>query len=318
MCSWRNVGRARNMSLTAFPRASVNLPAGYGVCPTPSPLDPPTMDDATNSQKRSLVLHSAAKHYDLLASALTLGRERALRERLVDLARLAPGEVVLDVGCGTGSLALVAKRRVGDTGEVHGIDAAPEMIAQATRKAAKAGLRVAFQAGRAEALPFPNAHFDVVFSTLMLHHLPAPVRQSLGEEIQRVLKPGGRVIAVDFEPPKGKRGGLISRFHRHGHVPLAAIIALLERTGLWVVESGSVGASDLQFAVARRPRAGENSPAHVHRSLEPLPAPRWILPAAVVALVAAHGIVFHIASLAWTFSAMVALIAVAALLVVTL
>jgi ubiquinone/menaquinone biosynthesis C-methylase UbiE len=261
-----------------------------------------------------MVLHSAAKHYDLLAAALTLGRERAVRERLADLAQLVPGEIVLDVGCGTGSLALVAKRRVGDTGEVHGIDAAPEMIAQATRKAAKAGLRVAFQAGRAEALPFPDAHFDVVFSTLMLHHLPASVRQSLAEEIQRVLKPGGRVIAVDFEPPKDKKGGLISRFHRHGHVPLAAIIELLERSGLWVAESGSVGVSDLQFAVARRPWAGESQPTHVRRSLAPLPAPRWILPAVVVALVAAHGLFFRAALSAWTLPT-IALLALAVLLV---
>jgi ubiquinone/menaquinone biosynthesis C-methylase UbiE len=272
------------------------------------------MDSATSSQPRSLVLHSAAKHYDLLAAALTLGRERAVRERLADLARLVPGEIVLDVGCGTGSLAIVAKRRVGDAGEVHGIDAAPEMIAQATRKAAKAGLRVAFETGRAEALPFPDAHFDVVFSTLMLHHLPAPVRQSLGEEISRVLKPGGRVIAVDFEPPKEKKGGLISRFHRHGHVPLAAIIELLQRTGHWVVESGSVGISDLQFAVARRPQPGENPPTHVHRSLEPLPAPRWILPAVVVAVLLAHGLLIHIASSAWALST-IALVAVAAVLV---
>jgi ubiquinone/menaquinone biosynthesis C-methylase UbiE len=272
------------------------------------------MVSATNSQPRSAVLHSTAKYYDLLAFALTLGRERALRERIVDLARLVSGEVVLDVGCGTGSLAIVAKRRVGDAGELHGIDAAPEMIAQATRKAAKAGLRIEFQAGRAEALPFPDARFDVVFSTLMLHHLPGPVRQSLGEEIQRVLKPGGRVIAVDFEPPKKKKGGLISRFHRHGHVPLAAIIELLQRTGHWVVESGSVGVSDLQFAVARRPRAGETQPTQIHRSLEPLPARRWILPAVVVALVAAHGILFHIASSAWTLPT-IALLVAAALLV---
>jgi SAM-dependent methyltransferase len=143
------------------------------------------------------------------------------------------------------------------------------------------------------------------------------VRQSLGEEILRVLKPGGRVIAVDFEPPKEKKGGLISRFHRHGHVPLTAIIELLERTGHWVVESGSVGVSDLQFVVARRPRSGENQPTHAHRSLAPLPAPRWILPAVVVALVAAHGVLLHVVSLAWTLPT-IALLVVAALLVVKL
>ena len=90
--------------------------------------------DDTASAPKSLVLHSMASYYDLLAAFMTLGRERELRDRLASLADVAPGESVLDVGCGTGSLALAAKRRVGPTGIVTGIDASPEMIERARRK----------------------------------------------------------------------------------------------------------------------------------------------------------------------------------------
>ena len=142
------------------------------------------------------VLHWAAR-YDLLVWLLTHGRSRAFREKLVGLASLAPGASVLDVGCGTGSLAIAAKRHVGATGEVCGIDASPEMIARATSKAARAGLDVRFENAVAESLPFPDAQFDVVLSTLMLHHLPRKVRQQCAREIRRVLKPGGHLLVVD-------------------------------------------------------------------------------------------------------------------------
>lgn len=90
-----------------------------------------------------LVLHWA-RRYDLLAWLFTRGRERAFRARLIDLAKLQPGQSVLDVGCGTGTLAIAASRRVGPTGAVHAIDASPQMVARATRKAAKAGTPVVF------------------------------------------------------------------------------------------------------------------------------------------------------------------------------
>src|SRR5215470_5737582 len=128
-----------------------------------------TKDTHSAPNTKGRVLHSAVG-YDLLAWLFLLGRERAFRERLVRLARLETGQSVLDVGCGTGSLAIAAKRRVGPSGTVEGIDASPEMIARAWKKASKAGVDVRFTTGVVEALPFPDARYDVLLSTLMLHH----------------------------------------------------------------------------------------------------------------------------------------------------
>ena len=198
------------------------------------------------------VLHSAAM-YDLLLWLVTLGRERGIREQVLRLARLELGQSVLDVGCGTGTLAIAAKRQVGPTGTVYGIDASPEMIARANRKARKTSVEVTFENGLAEVLPFPDAHFDVVLSTVMLHHLPVKIRQQCAREIRRVLKPSGRVLVVDFGGAAQERKTIFGRLHRHGYVKLRDIITVLTEAGLNSVESGGVGISDLQFVLAAAP-----------------------------------------------------------------
>jgi ubiquinone/menaquinone biosynthesis C-methylase UbiE len=202
----------------------------------------------TTPATKGLVLHWAAR-YDLLVWLLTRGRDRAFREKLVDLARLTPGEAVLDVGCGTGSLAIVASRKAGLTGMVCGIDPSPAMIARARSKATKSGIDVQFETGVAEALPFPAATFDVVLSTLMLHHLPREVRQQFVREVRRVLKPTGRVLIVDFANAQEKTG-LLAHVHRHGHVDPRQIVSLLEEGGFHALESGRVAISSLQFVLA--------------------------------------------------------------------
>ncbi|HEX7122972.1 MAG TPA: methyltransferase domain-containing protein [Gemmatimonadaceae bacterium] len=280
-----------------------------GTVMTPDPQAPHT---------KGRVMRSEARYYDLLAWLFTLGRERAFRERLVELARLAPGEAVVDVGCGTGTLAIAAKRCVGATGIVHGIDASPEMIELAKRKAGGQGVEVAFQTAVVEALPFPDASFDVVLSTLMLHHLPRAVREQCAREMRRVLKPGGRVLAVDFATPAQERRGLLGRFHKHGSMALDDMVQLLRGAELRVAETGAVGVSDLQFVVAMSPSPGDVSQATdvppVHRSLAPLPMPRWIVPVLIGAVLAAHGLIVSAATSRLALS-VVALVGVVALLV---
>ena len=211
---------------------------------------------AGSNQKDSrtgVVLHEAAG-YDLLLWLFTARRESVFREKMLRLAHLQPSESVLDAGCGTGTLAILAKRRVGPTGEVCGLDASPEMIARAQRKARKAKVDVALKNAYAQSLPFRDACFDVVLTTVMLHHLPKKARAELAGEIRRVLKPGGRVLAIDFGVRAKDRKSLLDHMHRrHGHVDLREIIALFNEAGLAVAESGAVGMRDLQFVVATAP-----------------------------------------------------------------
>jgi ubiquinone/menaquinone biosynthesis C-methylase UbiE len=196
-----------------------------------------------------LVVHWAVR-YDLLITLLTLGRERRFRQQLLELARLEAGESVLDIGCGTGTLAIAAKRVVEGSGVVHGVDASPEMIERARRKAKRSRMEVAFELAHAQSLPFPDARFEVVLSTVMLHHLPKAARAQAVREARRVLKVGGRLLVVDFVRRSGK--GLLAHFHRHGRVDPRDLIALVTEAGFKVVESGPVGRWDLQFVLGRR------------------------------------------------------------------
>src|SRR6185436_21011328 len=85
-----------------------------------------------------------APYYDLAVNLTTLGHARLLRKLTVDNALIKPGDSVLDVGCGTGEVTILAKKRTGN-GTVYGIDPAPEMIAVARRKAARKRLEIDFR-----------------------------------------------------------------------------------------------------------------------------------------------------------------------------
>src|SRR6266496_3564273 len=192
--------------------------------------------------------------YDLTVWLAFFGQEHAFRDKILDLACFVNGESVLNVGCGTGTLAIAAKRRLGASGTVHGVDASPEMLSRAEKKAKKASVEVFFKNSLAEVLPFRDDEFDVVLSNVMFHHLPQKPRRQCANEIRRVLKPGGRVLVVDFEGFSDERRTLLSHFHRpHGHVSARDINRLLSEAGLQTIDSGSVGIRDLQFVLAAAP-----------------------------------------------------------------
>lgn len=138
----------------------------------------------------------------LFVRLLFAGHIPRLMRSAVRLAGLQPGEAALDVGCGTGTLAIMAARETGRFTTLFGIDPAPEMITRARQKADRAGVEVTFQTGVAEALAFPDGRFDLVMNSLMMHHLPAALQSQALAEMYRVLRPGGRLLIVDFEPPK--------------------------------------------------------------------------------------------------------------------
>jgi arsenite methyltransferase len=112
------------------------------------------------------------------------------------LGALEPGEAVLDVGSGAGTDSLVAAQMVGADGRVTGIDMTPEMLAKARAAAAEMGAtNVEFVEGEVERLPFADASFDVVISNGVIDLIPD--KEAVFAEIQRVLRPGGRIQVAD-------------------------------------------------------------------------------------------------------------------------
>jgi ubiquinone/menaquinone biosynthesis C-methylase UbiE len=193
-----------------------------------------------------------ARWYDLLGKLISFGRDEAIRQRLIALAAPAPSETVLDVGCGTGTLAIAIEPRVGE-GKVHGIDASPEMIEVAKEKAAKAGGEVDFQVALIEAIPFPDGSFDLVTSSLMLHHLPDDLKRKGFGEIRRVLKPGGRFLAMDFAANSHSPiGHLLSVFgYSRGEPIVDVLMPMLKEAGFSDVEAVPTRHKNFAFIRAR-------------------------------------------------------------------
>lgn len=180
----------------------------------------------SNPETKGIVIHHTAWVYDLGCYFIGMGSH--FRRKTLQHTQLKPGEHVLDVGCGTGVLTRLAAEEVGNDGEVIGIDASAEMIQVAKRKAAKVHSNADFKLGVVESLPFEDEYFDIVLSSMMLHHLPPELKVTGLREIFRVLKSGGRLMVVDVDKPTGILGQVLMfpwrkdpavKDNLEGHVP---------------------------------------------------------------------------------------------------
>lgn len=136
--------------------------------------------------------------YDPLVRVVV--RERRFKARLLAGAALRPGMRVLDLGCGTGTLAIMAQRAVPGV-SIVAVDADPAAIEIARRKAAREAVSIEFHIGMAQQLPYRSRSFDRVLSTLLFHHLPHAGKLAALGETARVLAPGGEIHLADFGLP---------------------------------------------------------------------------------------------------------------------
>jgi len=215
-------------------------------------LEPP---EEPAPHTRGILMNWAAAIYDRYCPLIGLGdpfRHETLRH-----AVLQPGEQVLDVGCGTGVLTRHAADAVGPAGHAVGIDPGVKMIRVARARAAQTANSAEFKVAAIEQLPFPDEHFDAVLSSLMLHHLPPDVKRAGLCEVYRVLKPGGRLVAVDIDRPENAGWWLViwplllmptAVANVRGEIP-----ACLREAGFQAVEAKGRWAKLLTFWAAVKP-----------------------------------------------------------------
>jgi ubiquinone/menaquinone biosynthesis C-methylase UbiE len=144
---------------------------------------------------------SHALVYEVFSGAVFAGRRRRTFGQLVELAGVTAGDRVLDVGSGPGYLTALAAEAALPGGSAVGIDPSVPMVEHARRMRETANC--SFRLGKGESLDAADGSFDVVVSSLAVHHIPEEARAAAFAEMHRVLRPGGRVLVADFRPPRG-------------------------------------------------------------------------------------------------------------------
>ncbi|WP_137820162.1 class I SAM-dependent methyltransferase [Pseudomonas sp. 2FG] len=143
----------------------------------------------------ALGFHWLTPYYDAVVGSTT--RERIFKQALIKQARIEPGHQLLDLACGTGTLAIWIKQNQPQA-NVTGVDGDPVILSIASRKSQKANVSVKFDRALSYNLPYPEEHFDRVVSSLFFHHLSWEAKEQTAQELFRILKPGAELHVADW------------------------------------------------------------------------------------------------------------------------
>ncbi len=165
------------------------------------------MSDANEEYIPALSYRFLTPFYDFIQEYIV--RDVRYKSLLIERANIQPGQHVLDLGCGTGTLAIMAKQAQ-PAADVVGLDADPDMLKVAKYKSSQQNVSVKFDVGFTNKLPYPDESLDRVLSSIMIHHLKTPDKWQTAREVYRVLKPGGQLHIIDFGKPVTWYGKILS------------------------------------------------------------------------------------------------------------
>ena len=230
------------------------------------------------------------RYYDRWLGAITLGRDREVRQAV--MRHVGPGQTMLDVGCGTGTLAIMAASA---GAQVVAIDRSPAMLELARRKAAEAGVEVDFRTGDAVLPPIGRHRFDVVSATFVLGELSADLAEIVCRRLAAAARPGGLVVIADETPPANLVVRMLAALPR-AILALGSFLVLQELgpsrrhpwrklltdAGLSIEQEARPGGGSLVLLVARRPSRLRpvRRPIVALDDVLPTGARRWLLRAA--------------------------------------
>ena len=155
-----------------------------------------TVDENLKSQRVRGVFNSVASRYDLMNDLMSVGMHRLWKSYAVTVARLQPGQQVLDIAGGTGDLAQAFAKKVGPTGRVVHTDINEAMLRQGRERLSDEGVLLPTALCDAEALPFGSGTFDLVSVAFGLRNMTH--KEHALAEMNRVLRPGGRLLVLEF------------------------------------------------------------------------------------------------------------------------
>jgi demethylmenaquinone methyltransferase / 2-methoxy-6-polyprenyl-1,4-benzoquinol methylase len=205
--------------------------------------DPELANPHQNAEKAAKVrgmFAAIARSYDLNNRLHSLGQDQRWRRRGVQLAEVKPGDAVLDVACGTGDLTQAFART--PAGRVVGLDFTPAMLEVARTKLPRLGPnsgKVTYLEGDAMALPLPDASFDVVSIAFGIRNVSDPVKAL--REFARVLKPGGRLVILEFGQPTNRLMRWFNGLYCAKIMPRTATLISGDSTGAYKYLPASVG-----------------------------------------------------------------------------